>query len=459
MPILLDGCENLAMLGLVVGLLVRHIEKADRLLDPYLVEPVAWFREFDRVASENSMLAASSERIVAFERRSWSLREAAGFLVVNSDDERAAELRGVGENLVATARRQIEAAAEDEGSGIGALTGADIEQQLLPIRAWASVLDRDTYRAERTDNGLRIESEPPAEIVEAMRPDTEELERSQASMRLTGRYCIEPMRGQPDRFDAKDLAVDLMTARELLECPPAIGVSDPWDVPAAVSARALEARLLRSVEVPNELLGFAADTVLQVAEGSPQQLEFEESYFEQGANRSAARVLPLLLLPHAEAVRVEVDGTDGSTTFDRAIGGGALFANAAAHEVRLHLARGLDHVWRVPCVEQGQCHHQIALDIAIESMRDSVLGDWNDKSQRHNLAISRIPWSKRSPILLTTRSILCALTQRFGHLRQRRWPEPASRCGRESCSTWSSLRTAAHFFRMRRTWTVAVLTH
>ena len=79
-------------------------------------------------------------------------------------------------------RDRIEAAAEDEGSGIGALTGADIEQQLLPIRAWASVLDRDTYRAERTDNGLRIESEPPAEIVEAMRPDTEELERSQASM-------------------------------------------------------------------------------------------------------------------------------------------------------------------------------------------------------------------------------------------------------------------------------------
>ena len=35
------------------------------------------------------------------------------------------------------------------------------------------------------------------------------------------------------------------------------------DRPAAVSARALEARLLRSVEVPNELLGFAADTVLQ----------------------------------------------------------------------------------------------------------------------------------------------------------------------------------------------------
>ena len=32
--ILLDGCENLAMAGLVVGLLVRHLEHADRLLEP-----------------------------------------------------------------------------------------------------------------------------------------------------------------------------------------------------------------------------------------------------------------------------------------------------------------------------------------------------------------------------------------------------------------------------------------
>ena len=38
--VLMDGCENLAMPGLVVGLLVRHLEDAGRLLDPYLAEPV-----------------------------------------------------------------------------------------------------------------------------------------------------------------------------------------------------------------------------------------------------------------------------------------------------------------------------------------------------------------------------------------------------------------------------------
>ena len=34
--VLLDGCENLAMPGLAVGLLVRHLENAGRLLDRYL---------------------------------------------------------------------------------------------------------------------------------------------------------------------------------------------------------------------------------------------------------------------------------------------------------------------------------------------------------------------------------------------------------------------------------------
>ena len=74
--VLLDGCENLAMPGLAVGLLVRHLEDADRLLDPYLAEPDIWHLEFARLTHESSGLAASSEGIVQAERRRWSLREA-----------------------------------------------------------------------------------------------------------------------------------------------------------------------------------------------------------------------------------------------------------------------------------------------------------------------------------------------------------------------------------------------
>ena len=55
--ILLDGCKNLAMVGLVVGLLVRHLEKADSLLDTCLTEPFIWRLEFARCVNEISPLA------------------------------------------------------------------------------------------------------------------------------------------------------------------------------------------------------------------------------------------------------------------------------------------------------------------------------------------------------------------------------------------------------------------
>lgn len=55
--VLLDGCENLAMPGLVVGLMVRHLENADQLLDPYLAEPVVWNPEFSRLVHEGFLAA------------------------------------------------------------------------------------------------------------------------------------------------------------------------------------------------------------------------------------------------------------------------------------------------------------------------------------------------------------------------------------------------------------------
>ena len=116
---LLDGCENLAMLGLVVGLLVRHLEEADQLLDPYLAEPLIWDYEFSRVVNEGSGFAADSEGLVAPERRKWSLNEVAMFLVLRATDERAATLREVGATLVANARRHISSIPEEETEGAG----------------------------------------------------------------------------------------------------------------------------------------------------------------------------------------------------------------------------------------------------------------------------------------------------------------------------------------------------
>ena len=101
------------MPGLVVGLLVRHLEDVDRLLDPYLAEPVIWHLEFSRLVHEGSGLAAASEGIASAERRRWSLREAAMMLVLSADATRAKELRLVGQRLVATARQVVAEALGD----------------------------------------------------------------------------------------------------------------------------------------------------------------------------------------------------------------------------------------------------------------------------------------------------------------------------------------------------------
>ena len=385
--ILLDSCKNLAMVSLVVGLLVRHLENADHLLDPFLTEPLIWHHEFARVVHETGGFAAASEGLVAPERRNWSLREAAMFMVVRANAERAAELRALGATLVVNARRHIEPTRDVEPTEAEADTGDSNEQQLVTVRAWASSLDHERYQAHEAPDGLYIKATPPEDIVQALQPINEDLERTQETTRLVVRYGIEPKKECTEAIGPEELAADIATARKLIENPPSLSVHDPWDTAAVVAAAALEAHLLGSADLPDDALSFAALTVLRIGEGEmwPRQYEFEGTFYERGADRSAARALPLLLLPVAAPLRAVVDETDGWTTFERAARAGVNLARAVAIEVRLHLARGLDRVWEKPCAEDRGCHHELGLRIATETMRECVLGGRNPGAGRRSL--------------------------------------------------------------------------
>jgi hypothetical protein len=215
--------------------------------------------------------------------------------------------------------------------------------------------------------------------VQALQRGNEDLQRAQEATRLFVRYHIEPKKGMALDLSAADLAEDLSAARNLLDNPPARSVGGRWDAPTAVAATAISAHLLRGVPFTNELLVFAADTVLRVGGGAawPRKFDSEDSYYEQGADRSAARTLPLLLLPSAKPLLKLVDGNDGSSAYERVTAAGITLARAVAHEVRLHLARGLDRVWAAPCTDVGRCHHEVALEVVLESMRDCAFGDWD----------------------------------------------------------------------------------
>jgi len=391
--ILLDGCESLAMVSLVVGLLVRHVEDAGRLLDPYLAEPVIWHHEFARVANETYRLAVDSEKLVAPDRRDWSLRNVAMFMCVRADAKRAAELRTLGETLVANARLQLELTRTYGPKQPEADTPDSIEQQLVTVRAWASSLDRETYRAHEAPDGLYIQTTPPDEIVKALQLGNEDLERVQESNRLVVRYLIKPKEKPAEAIGADELAADIAASRKLLENPPSGRIHDPWDVSALVAAASLEACFLGGADLPDDALSFAANTVLRIGEGEtgPRQYDMATTLFEQGADRSAARALPLLLLPVAAPLRAVVDEADGWTTFERAACVGVTLAHAVAGEVRLHLGRGLDRVWETPCVENRGCHHEMGWRLATETMSDCVHGSWDPDTRRRSVVALKEP--------------------------------------------------------------------
>lgn len=374
---LLADCENLAMVGLIVGLLVRHLGIADRLIDPYLAEPMIWEYEFNRTSHETTGLAAPSDGIVAPERRQWTPRETAMQLIVRADDNRVDELRAIGELLVARARRLVKAE-------LGDAEDAEVEEHVVRVRAWASGLDSRTYEAHQTDDGLYIQSKPSDEIVRAMQHSTAEVQRAQDSTRLLVHYHIRPMTSNTQPVSAQDLITDLAVAQELLENPHTLDIGDRWDTPAAVVAVALEAHLIQGVDLPEDALRFAVDTVLRICAGeaSPRQFESEMTYFQQGADRSAARVLPLLLSPSSAALRALVDGGDGSETYARAAAAGSFVACTIANEVRMYLARGLDRLWEASCAAGTTCHHESGLRLAIATMRDCALGDWDPEASQ-----------------------------------------------------------------------------
>lgn len=377
--LLLDGCESLAMLGLVVGILVRHLDRAGTLLDPYLAEPAVWNLEFNRAVNESSGLASGSEHITEPERRTWTLRDAAGWLVVRADAERAATLRAVGKALVENAQR-LETPGNGDQSSASAASG-----YISTVRNWASGLDRDRYRMFEHDGMTYVQAVPDEETVAAMREGNDDLQRGQHATRIFVRYFVHQRRSDAEPVTDEELAADLAIARALLDDPPRMGVYEPWEAPALISAVALDAFVLRSAHLPLDAIEFAAQTVLSVAEGAvpPRAHEYEGTFFEQGSDRSAARALPLLLLPAAESLHAVLGHGDAATGYSRIATAGMRLADTIADETRLHLARGMDGVWTSRC-SSNSCHHRVAFAIVLHSMRRCILGLWNPELQTSN---------------------------------------------------------------------------
>ena len=374
---LLGAAESLAMVALVFGILVRHLETAVETLDPFLAEPLIWHLEASRAAHERTgMSSPDPPDLVNTDRRIWNLKYVATTMVTYAaldrganGQHRVAPLRHVGQRLLANAMAAI---SED--------TPPD-ERRLQEAKArdWAEALDLDCYdfTAHGGDVAVQQRRSPELEpILDQARADSDRLNRECGLLlrhtRRIGEGCV------PDTTP-EQLAEDIATARDLLSDT---SHTSHWthstlEAATGVAASALEAHFGHGQAVHGSDLRWGAEVLLRVT-AAAQSHETDAAFLfgpllDMGPGCSAARGLPYLLLPEASSLRQAL-ALGSARDFRRLIAAsGALAAHPTA-VTRLAYARSLDSIWASPCSSglSVRCHHKVALKIARRSLRDCV---------------------------------------------------------------------------------------
>lgn len=380
--IMIEDAHSLAMPALALGVMVRHLEVAGEAVDPYLVEPTVWELEFSRaIGDQTSGLAARLPELPNPERRGWSLREVSMMLTLRAEGDRIAQLKALGDRLQANARAQV---ADDSSPGA--------REHLAAVRNWAASLDRSGYEVRQEDDHLLIQQAADPEVDQVLGATNTDLRRANDAVGLTVRHAhVRDNGGRAPDVEDEALAADLALARDLLHNPPrTVGFSA--DGPVAVAASALELHLTSRARVSDDDLTWSATVLLQLAASiaERQHDDFDDSLFGQGADRSAGRALPFLLLPAARGVRAALSA-DAPDEVDQFVALNRSIAVNSVNETRLAYARALDVVWAAPCDTAhlfGRCHHRIAFDFVTESFVDSVVGPWD--SDAHRRSITRL---------------------------------------------------------------------
>lgn len=361
--LLLDGCENLAIVALVVRLFAQRLDDAGALLDPFLSEPAIWSLEFNRASNEHYGFRIRADQ--PDETRLWNFRDVSVRLIVTADENRRAELQRVGDELVARAMTYY--------SSLG-LAGAALDERVAVVRGWASYLDVSKYTAEQLEDGrMALVVMPPEEVVAALSAGNEENVRSQRALTLPYRYISDRHLTGRLRTDAplEELLDDVAFARSIQAEAPELADVAVGDGAAAVAAAVVVAHLTTPGSVPAEDVGWATHTLLAATAGAHDDWQ----HFTQGADRSAALALPLTL------ISPPVEGGADVTTSIAAL---RQLATSGSTETRSYLAIGLSELFTQPCTDTGTCIHEIARDLLVDSARGAVVGPWNENAQQRD---------------------------------------------------------------------------
>jgi len=360
---LLDGCENLAMPGLIVGAMIRHLEHDPSALDPYLREPLVWQFDSMRVNAEAvGFMRASNDGITNADRRDWYVRHVAGLQVLNGDSERRAQLKDVCEQLIANISHF------DAGEST--------------VRNWASSLDAANMHAEPAEGGVLVSIKQPEDLETELAPMRADMARGNELLGLQNKYWI-PARRKPADWTAPtpaEVAEDLAAVRDLHDDPPVFAATEPLLIVAYVSAAAIRAAATGHPEAFGDHATFAITSILGILGTSedPGEIDSDALRFENdiGTRATAASAVPDLLLPALADQVAEADATD-----DDVAAAAATLGSLAATETCLQFARGCDSVWAHPCAGDPCIHvtaHQWVLDLA----RACEIGEFDCELQR-----------------------------------------------------------------------------
>jgi hypothetical protein len=176
----------------------------------------------------------------------------------------------------------------------------------------------------------------------------------------------------------------------------------PADPIAAVAAAAVAAHARGRAVVPDEDLQWAADVLVEVATNPwTDAIGSEWSRYSMGADRSAAAVLPALLLPEFDHIRPTLDGLDEALRRTGA---------SLPDEVRMIFARAAAPVWAAPCSLAGTCRHQILWFAVLGGLHDCQLGAWDQAGQRRLIEPLTEPFDQSLPGVETERLLVNRLT-------------------------------------------------
>jgi len=360
---LLDGCENLAMPGLIVGAMIRHLGHDPTALDPYLREPLVW--QFDSIRVNNEavgFMRAPDDGITNPERREWYVRDVASLQVLNGDSERQAQLKDVGEQLVANISHF------DAGEST--------------VRNWASSLDAANMYAEPADGGALISIKQPEDLETELAPMRADMARGNELLGLQNKYWI-PARRKPADWTAPtpaEIAEDLAAVKDLYEDAPVFAATEPLLVVAYVSAAAIRTASAGHPEAFGDQATFAITSILGILGTSenPGEIDSDALRFENdiGTRGAAACAVPDLLLPALANQVAEA----GATAHDVAAAAATL-VTLGATETCLQFARGCDNVWEHPCAGD-QCIHATVHQWVLDLSRACEIGEFDYKLQR-----------------------------------------------------------------------------